>query len=232
MTDSDTPSEDTPTEPPSPDATTPVPDAEAGAAPTTEVTVPAAPESDTTPPEPALIEPIAVPMGAAPTAAPRSNHVMVPKWAALAVAGLLLVGLGFGAGWFVKGDDDTTSSAGSQQEAPTRPDPRPFVEPESPAIGSTTFLGVQTAATEDDSGVRVVDVLGDSPADDAGLEADDVITEVDGEAVETPRDLVEAIRSQDPGDEVTITYERDGDGDSVDVTLTERDDSSGNARPS
>src|SRR5680860_789830 len=82
MTDSDTPSEDTPTEPPSPDATTPVPDAEAGAAPTTEVTVPAAPESDTTPPEPALIEPIAVPMGAAPTAAPRSNHVMVPKWAA------------------------------------------------------------------------------------------------------------------------------------------------------
>ena len=69
-------------------------------------------------------------------------------------------------------------------------------------------------------------------ADDAGLEADDVILEVDGEAVGTPGELVAAIRSLDPGDEVTITYERDGEEDSVDVTLTERDDSSANLRPS
>ena len=38
-----------------------------------------------------------------------------------------------------------------------------------------------------------------------------MITAVDEEAVATPDDLATAIAEHRPGDEVTVTYERDGD---------------------
>lgn len=251
MPDSETPSGETPAEP-TPPETTPSPEEMSTDAPTGE-TAPgahASPTSDATtdatapqvsPTDGAATAPVAdttpvpvagSPVAGSPAAAPRSSHIMVPRWAAFAVAGLLLVGAGFGAGWFLNDGDDDSSAAIQRPERPTQDDSRPFGDPEVPRFESTTFLGVSTAPTDDDSGVRIAAVLDASPADDAGLEADDVILEVDGEAVGTPGELVAAIRSLDPGDEVTITYERDGEEDSVDVTLTERDDSSANLRPS
>lgn len=232
MTDSDTPATDssatdTPSEPTSPEGSA-----------TPEAPIETAPES---PAGPATTETTEIPAAAPATAGvaaapapagPRSSHVMVPKWLAFTVAGLLLVAIGFGAGWFLNDDEDGTSAAVRVPEVPILPDPRPFDEPDSPAVESSAFLGVSTAPTDDDSGVRVAAVLEDSPADDAGLRADDVIVEVDGEIVTTPRELVEAIQTQDPGDEVAITYERDGDSDTVDVTLVERENTSRNARPS
>lgn len=264
MPDSDTPSEETPAgetpaEPTTPEPTpetTPGPDAAStdaaggAAAPSPDATATAGPAADATvevpasaatPTEPTATGPTAspTPVPAAGVPAPRSSHVMVPKWAAFLVAGLLLVGAGFGAGWFLNDDDNDSSAAVHRPELPTQDDSRPFGDDsrpfggdEAPGVESTTFLGVSTAPTDDDSGVRIAAVLDDSPADDAGLEADDVILEVDGEAVSTPRELVAAIQALDSGDAVTITYERDGDEDTVDVTLTERDDDSANLRPS
>jgi putative serine protease PepD len=87
------------------------------------------------------------------------------------------------------------------------------------------YMGVRIAEVEprgDDGPARgavVAGVESGSPADDAGLEEGDVITEVDGEAVRDPAALTSAIRSHAPGDRVTLGVTRDGDETTVDVTL-------------
>jgi putative serine protease PepD len=57
-----------------------------------------------------------------------------------------------------------------------------------------------------------------SAADDAGLAAGDVITSIDGAAIETMDELIYALRLQRPGDQVTLTV----DGNDVQVTLDAR----------
>ena len=49
-----------------------------------------------------------------------------------------------------------------------------------------------------------------------------MITAVNDTDVSSPAELVEAIQSHDPGDQVTINYTRDGDEESVRVTLGTR----------
>jgi putative serine protease PepD len=97
---------------------------------------------------------------------------------------------------------------------------------------ATAFLGVSTASVaevseavrerldiERDSGAFVQEVVSGTAADDAGLEVGDVITKVDDDEVTTALDLIEAIQSHDPGDEVRITYERGGETRSTTVKL-------------
>ncbi len=67
---------------------------------------------------------------------------------------------------------------------------------------------------------RVGHVVEDSPAEEIGLEAGDVITSVDGEAVDTFRDLV-VIVSERPNEQFEITAERNGQELSYTVTATE-----------
>jgi membrane-associated protease RseP (regulator of RpoE activity) len=175
----------------------------------------------------------------------RSSHVSLPKWLVFGVAALLLLAVGFGAGWLAHGDDDDDRAVISGRFPNTLPfggddGPDPF--PDFPREGGG-YLGVRMDTTPDDDGqgddgqddgdgVRIAAVSSDSPAEEAGLRAGDVITEVDDESVDTPVELASEIRSHDAGDEVTIGYERDGDERTVDVTLAERDDSVDDARPS
>lgn len=82
------------------------------------------------------------------------------------------------------------------------------------------FLGVSTSSLTDElrnekkistkEGVLVNEVIDDTPAKKAGLMEGDVITEIDGKAITGPNDLTNAIRSHEPGDEVKVTYERNG----------------------
>lgn len=83
-------------------------------------------------------------------------------------------------------------------------------------------LGIQTAYDENVDGVRVRRVIPDSPADRAGIRAGDVITNVEDQFVSSPRELVETITSQDPGQEVSITLRRDGQRRRVTADLTSR----------
>ncbi|WP_236670850.1 S1C family serine protease [Streptomyces sp. 7-21] len=59
------------------------------------------------------------------------------------------------------------------------------------------------------------------PADEAGIEEGDVITEVDGERVRSADELIVRIRSHRPGDELVLTLERDGEEMTVPVVLGE-----------
>jgi membrane-associated protease RseP (regulator of RpoE activity) len=82
------------------------------------------------------------------------------------------------------------------------------------------LLGVSAeTATGTTKGARVAQVLSDGPAAKAGIEQDDVITKVDDTDIQTAADLVDTISGHGSGDEVTITYERNGESKTVSVTL-------------
>jgi putative serine protease PepD len=71
----------------------------------------------------------------------------------------------------------------------------------------------------DASGAVIARVESDGPADEAGVRRGDIVTAVDDQTVRDAASLTAAIRSHDPGDEVTLTVERDGEETTLDVTL-------------
>jgi putative serine protease PepD len=93
------------------------------------------------------------------------------------------------------------------------------------------WLGVQGAdldmTTAKDlglhGGAKLAAVIADSPAQQAGLLVDDVITSVDGTDVSSMTGLVLVLRSHDPGDVVNVDYLRDGEPHTCTVTLAEKD---------
>ena len=70
--------------------------------------------------------------------------------------------------------------------------------------------GWSSRAAADNGGARISSVREDSPAADAELESGDVVTKIDDTTVADDDDLIRAIRARDPGDDVTVTYTRDG----------------------
>jgi S1-C subfamily serine protease len=75
-----------------------------------------------------------------------------------------------------------------------------------------------------DSAVIISEVVGDSPAAEAGLQENDLILAVDGESVSDVQVFVIAIQSHKPGDEVTLTVYRAGEELTVTVSLAEHPD--------
>jgi len=69
------------------------------------------------------------------------------------------------------------------------------------------------------TGALVTDVADDSPADKAGLREDDVVTAINGKAVEEADDLTEAVRDAEPGTSATIDIMRGKEKKSLAVTL-------------
>jgi putative serine protease PepD len=84
------------------------------------------------------------------------------------------------------------------------------------------YLGVSLQATTDSSGAQIGSVTGGSPAAKAGLRAGDVVTALDGDTVDSADALSAAVSSKSPGDEVSVTYTRNGDSHTVQVTLGTR----------
>jgi membrane-associated protease RseP (regulator of RpoE activity) len=210
-----------------------------GASGTTEPPTVEAPATEPTGEAPSVAPPPApgTPTAAGPAPAPRRT-VTMPLWAFVAVGGALLLGLGFLLGWAVApdGDDDGINiSAGDGREMPFGGNLSPFDDDngngrfgdrwedgDGSTDEDTAFLGVVVQDSTDPDGAEIVQVSPSSPAADADLETGDVITEVDGDAVDDAAELTERIRSADPGDTVTIGYERDGEDRTVDVELDER----------
>lgn len=90
------------------------------------------------------------------------------------------------------------------------------------AEGQADYAAIEATITgmEDSSGAEIVEVAEDGAAEHAGFEEGDVITEIDGEEISDPDKLIATVRSYQPGDTITVGYERDGSTDEVDVTLS------------
>ena len=81
-------------------------------------------------------------------------------------------------------------------------------------------LGIQVGTPEDGSaGAVLIEVSEGSTADEAGLQAGDVITRIDDRRIVGADSLVATIRSYRPGDTVEVTWLRDGEEQSAEVVL-------------
>jgi putative serine protease PepD len=86
-----------------------------------------------------------------------------------------------------------------------------------------SYLGTQTSADPTNpNGAQVQSVIPGGPADKAGLQKDDVIKAIDGQAIKDPSDLSGAIAVKKPGDTVTLRIERNGLTQELDVKLGTR----------
>jgi putative serine protease PepD len=96
-----------------------------------------------------------------------------------------------------------------------------IVKGEQPQIG---YLGVtpSPSATTGRDGALIQEVAPDSPAAKAGIQPGDLVVSIDGTAIENYSEMIAAIRSHRPGDEVTIGIVRGGNETTVTATLTER----------
>src|SRR5215211_533132 len=86
------------------------------------------------------------------------------------------------------------------------------------------YLGVRVG--DADGGAELAEIVSGGPADKAGLESGDLVTEVDGDAVSSGDDLRLAVENHKPGEEMTLTVKRDGDTKTITVTLGTRPASS------
>jgi putative serine protease PepD len=84
------------------------------------------------------------------------------------------------------------------------------------------YLGVSTAPAMSGSGAEIGSVNPGSPADRAGAEVGDIVTEVDGRQIHRPEDIATAIADNKPGDRVTVKVRRNGREQTLDVTLGNR----------
>jgi hypothetical protein len=244
-TESDAPTGDAPSPDAPPDApadepvTEPVATDEPDPEPPTEAADEAPTEAAPGDPAPADAEaPAAAGVPAAASArGDRGRGVFVPAWIAVVAGVLLVAGLGFLIGWIAAPNDDVSpsnaaatapdtgaddDSGGSDDSGqPTRPDGSDDDAGLPPRFRGA-YLGVGIDTAENGAGVMITSVEPGSPADDAGLEEGDVVTAVDGIEVTGALDLVRQVRGHDVGDEVTVTYTRDGASADTEVTLATR----------
>ncbi|MCB9184979.1 MAG: PDZ domain-containing protein [Flavobacteriales bacterium] len=131
------------------------------------------------------------------------------------------------------GDDDA-DDAMMLRMAPMAPAaPRAPGAPMAIACEPVAFLGVSTRNMEEadrkaqrsivKQGATVLTVEEGSPAEKLGLKPNDIITELDGKAVQGPQGLMELVRKHKPGDEVKLVWLHEGRTMKEKVTLAERE---------
>jgi putative serine protease PepD len=85
------------------------------------------------------------------------------------------------------------------------------------------YLGISlTDRNDGGSGAVISEVQADSPADKAGIKVQDIVLEINDQAVTGQGALIAIIRDSQPGDTVTIVVERDGVRKTLTATLVSR----------
>lgn len=215
-------------------------------------TAPAAPPVADAPPTaaaaaatpPVAAAPVVTPTATATKSAERKT-VAVPMSVLITLGAIIVAALMFGIGYAVGHDGNDNSSAVStpigNQTLPRFPNGNGNQTlPQVPNGGngngnsgngnsenggnqqtsSPPFMGVATQQTQ--NGLQITEVVDNSAAAKAGLQAGDVITEFDGNAVTTPAQLGNAVAQHQVGDQVKVTFTRDGQSKTVTVTLGSR----------
>lgn len=99
------------------------------------------------------------------------------------------------------------SSADSTKDSSSvAPESRPRMGVQVKTISASNSGAVAAGALP--SGAYIDEVEKDSPAEKAGLKADDIVVEVDGNIISTSQEMVNALASKKAGDSVEIKYFR------------------------
>jgi S1-C subfamily serine protease len=85
------------------------------------------------------------------------------------------------------------------------------------------FIGVTSSEAAPRDGALVQDVSGE-PAARAGIQPGDLIVKLGDRTITSPSDLGEAVLAHEPGDTVDVVVVRDGDRETLEVTLGTRPD--------
>jgi serine protease Do len=85
--------------------------------------------------------------------------------------------------------------------------------------GSGPKLGISVQDTEDGKGVNVIDVDEDGNAAKAGIKEDDIITEVDGKAVNSTDEIAKLIKESKEKPSVKVKLLRGGKAETVEVKI-------------
>jgi putative serine protease PepD len=89
------------------------------------------------------------------------------------------------------------------------------------------YLGVRNGDTQDLSGAVVGGVVSGGPAQKAGLQNGDKITEIDGRKITGSDDVSSAIAARKPGEQAKVVVERGGDRRTLTVDLGTRPETPG-----
>ena len=89
----------------------------------------------------------------------------------------------------------------------------------APSPTRRVVLGVSVQDATNPPGATIANVANASPAATAGLQSGDVVTAVDGTTITSASDLGTAVAAHNPGDAVTISYQRNGTTSNAHVTL-------------
>ncbi|MEI9944127.1 MAG: PDZ domain-containing protein [Chitinophagaceae bacterium] len=85
--------------------------------------------------------------------------------------------------------------------------------------GSSTRLGLSVQDTDDGKGVKVIDVDEDGNGAKAGIKEDDIITSVDGKAVNSTDEITKIMKESKDKISVKFQLQRKGKSESVDVKI-------------
>ena len=88
-----------------------------------------------------------------------------------------------------------------------------------PYLGVSSKDGVVKDGSAKRAAAVLTNVVGGTPADKAGLQANDSIIAVDGNSIDGSLSLVAQVRERSVGDKATLTILRDGQRKDIDVTL-------------
>jgi putative serine protease PepD len=114
-------------------------------------------------------------------------------------------------------DENTSGNVGIGFAVPSATVERIAEELIANGHASHPYLGVSLADAH--GGARITQVASGSPAADAGLQAGDVITAIDGRAVSTADDVVQRLSAMSPGDSVALSVRRGGSTTTIHASL-------------
>jgi len=90
---------------------------------------------------------------------------------------------------------------------------------------STPIAGISIDSTYEGVGAKIAEVVSDGPAASTDLKAGEIVTKINGEAVEDSTELIVAIRRNNPGDTVVLTVKNTaGNEREVSVVLGSREE--------
>lgn len=90
---------------------------------------------------------------------------------------------------------------------------------------STPIAGISIDSTYEGTGAKIAEVVADGPAASTDLKVGDIVTKINGEAVEDSTELIVAIRRNNPGDTIVLTVKNSaGNEREVSVVLGSREE--------